>query len=154
MAVGADEAMQLVLDHERHNLWDVDYLVAQRLGIIATERLTATPAVAGVMGDHLLALLRGEKSRARTGMALLATALAAIALAPLGWLKTRAVAGGRFGGVAGAAADPLSQAGQFSRQGGELDAELLNLLLLLLALTDQLKKSGPHAYRCGDPVRF
>ena len=61
MAVGADEAMQLVLDHERHNLWDVDHLVAQRLGISATERLTATPAVAGVMGDHLLALLRGEK---------------------------------------------------------------------------------------------
>jgi hypothetical protein len=53
-------------------------------------------------------------------MALLPTPLAATAFAPLGRLKTRAVAGGRFGRVAGVTADPLAQVGQFCRQGGEL----------------------------------
>ena len=93
-------------------------------------------------------------SRRSALKALLAASLAATTFATLRRFETRAITGGWFGGVAGAAANPLSQAGQFRRQGGELDAELLNLLLLLLALTDQLKKSGPHAYRCSDPVRF
>jgi hypothetical protein len=60
----------------------------------------------------------------------LATALAANAFLSLGCLKAGAVAGGRFGGVAGAAANPLPQAGQLTRQAGELGAELLDLLLL------------------------
>ena len=58
----------------------------------------------------------------------LTAALTATALAPLRWLKPRAVTGGRLGGVARAAADPLPQAGQFGRQGGELRTELLVLL--------------------------
>jgi hypothetical protein len=33
-------------------------------------------------------------------------------------------------------------------------AALLDLLLLLLAILDQLKKSCPHANRCSSPVRF
>jgi hypothetical protein len=39
-----------------------------------------------------------------------------------------AIAGGRFGGVAATAADPLPQAGQFGGQGGELSAQLLVIL--------------------------
>ena len=50
--------------------------------------------------------------------------------------------------------DPFPQAGQFGRQGGELSAELLVLLLLHLAMLEQLKKSSPNADRCGGPVRF
>jgi hypothetical protein len=84
----------------------------------------------------------------------LATALTATAFTPLWRLKPRAIAGGRFGRVTGAAADPLPQAGQFGGQGGELSAELLDLLLLLLAMLEQLKKSSPNADRCGGPVRF
>jgi len=71
-------------------------------------------------------------------MARLATTLAATAFTPLGWLKPGpSLEGGhrcaealRLGGVAGTAADPLAQAGQFGRQGGELDAQLLDLLPL------------------------
>lgn len=69
----------------------------------------------------------------------LATALAATVFLSLGWLKPGAVAGGRFRGVAGAAADPLPQAGQLTRQGGELGAELLGFLLLG---QDQLSGTG------------
>jgi hypothetical protein len=56
--------------------------------------------------------------------------------------------------MTGAAADPLPQAGQFGGLGGELCAELHDLLLLLLAILDQLKKSCPYANRCSSPVRF
>jgi hypothetical protein len=63
-------------------------------------------------------------------MARLATTLAATAFTPLWWFKTRAIARWRFRGVAGTAADPLPQAGQFGRQGGELNAQLLDFLLL------------------------
>ena len=44
--------------------------------------------------------------------------------------------------------------GQFGGQGNELCAELLDLLMLLLAMLEQLKKSSPNADRCGGPVRF
>jgi hypothetical protein len=37
---------------------------------------------------------------------------------------------------------------------GELSAELLDLLLLLLARLEQLKTSSPNADRCGGLVRF
>jgi hypothetical protein len=50
--------------------------------------------------------------------------------------------------------DPFPQAGQFGRQGGELSAELLVLLLLHLAMLEQFKKSSPNADRCGGPGRF
>lgn len=70
-------------------------------------------------------------------MTLLTAPLAATTLTPLGWLEPRPITGGRFGGVARAATDPLAQARQLGRQGGELVAELvvfppasLNLLLL------------------------
>lgn len=44
--------------------------------------------------------------------------------------RPRPSLGGRFGGVEGVAADQVSQAGQPGCQGGELAAQLLNLLLL------------------------
>jgi hypothetical protein len=55
--------------------------------------------------------------------------------------------GGRFGGVAGASADSLPQAGQLGRKGGELGAQLLDLLLLG---QDQLFGTG----RPRHPSRF
>jgi hypothetical protein len=69
----------------------------------------------------------------------LAATLAATAFTPL-WrlLNPRAIAGGRFGGVTGAAADPLPETGQFGGQSGELCSELLDLLLLVLAMQEQL----------------
>jgi hypothetical protein len=87
-------------------------------------------------------------------MARLSATLAATTFTPLWRLKPRTIAGGRFRGVARAAADPLPQAGQFGGQGSELSTELLDLLLLLLAILDQLKKSCPFANRCSSPVRF
>ena len=69
-------------------------------------------------------------------------------------MMARAITGRWFGRVTGTAADPLPQAGHFGGQGGELSAEMLDLLLLLLAMLEQLKKSSPNADRCGGPVRF
>jgi hypothetical protein len=46
------------------------------------------------------------------------------------------------------------KAGQFGGQSGELCSELLDLLMLLLAMLEQFKKSSPTADRCGGPVRF
>ena len=99
MAVGADEAMQLVLDHERHDHWDVDHLVAERFRIIPTQRLATTAAVAGMMENHVLALLGRKLVAARTGMALLATAPATRGFAlPLACgFKTAAITGWRPG---------------------------------------------------------
>ena len=68
--------------------------------------------------------------RSGFGVALLAAALAATALAPLRRLKPRPIAGGLFGGVTRAAADPLPQACQFGSQGGELVTEFVDLLML------------------------
>jgi len=85
-------------------------------------------------------------------MALLAAPLAATVLATLGQLESRAIAGGRFGGIARAAADPLPQAGQFGSQSVELGTQLLDLLLLepgatheqeLVSPASQLLKSQP-----------
>ena len=86
----------------------------------------------GVVLHHLIHPLDRQQPRSRAGMARLTAALAATALAPLRRLKPRAVTGGRLGGFARAAADPLSQAGQFGRQGSELAAELVDVLLLSL----------------------
>jgi hypothetical protein len=83
-------------------------------------------------------------------MALLPTPLAATGFTPRGRLKTRAVAGGRFGGVAGVAGDPLAQLGKFCGQGGELCSELFNLLLLSLNLADNLLDT----HWSNGPVRF
>ena len=83
------------------------------------------------------------------------------AFAPLGWLKTLAVAGGWFGGIARRSADPSPQAGQLGGQGGVLGAQMLillpknqNLLVLLLVVDDQLKEISPHTHRSGRPIRF
>jgi hypothetical protein len=112
-----------------------------------------------VMLHHIIYPLDRQQLRFGSGIARLATAHAATALAPLRRLEP--VAGGRLGGVTGAAADPLPQAGQLGRQGGELVSQLLvflpeclNLLLLSLALRGQLKTSSPHADRSSGPVRF
>ena len=72
----------------------------------------------------------GSKLRPRSGMARLPAAFAATALTSCRRLKPGPIAGGRLGGVARAAADQLPQLGQFDSQGGELAAELLDLLLL------------------------
>jgi hypothetical protein len=87
-------------------------------------------------------------------MAWLTAALAATALAPCRRLKPGPIAGGRFGGVARAAADLLPQAGQFGSQGGELAAELLDLLLLGLQLSLLVQDEGSDGSWSRLPVRF
>jgi hypothetical protein len=67
-------------------------------------------------------------------MSLLVAALTATAVALFWRRKTQTITGGRFGGVAGRSADPLAQAGQLCGQlcgqGGELGAQLRDLLML------------------------
>jgi len=63
-------------------------------------------------------------------MSLLVAALTATAVALFWRCKTQTITGGRFGGVAGRSADPLAQAGQLCGQGGELGAQLRDLLML------------------------
>ena len=84
--------------------------MAPRIRILALEQGAATAAGIGVVLHHLIHRLDRQQPRSRPGMARLAAALAATALAPLRWLKPRAVTGGRLGGVARAAADLLPQA--------------------------------------------
>jgi hypothetical protein len=71
---------------------------ADRFRIIPTQRLATTAAVAGMMGNQVLALLGRKQVTALTGMALLATALATRGFAlPLACgLKTAAVTGWRL----------------------------------------------------------
>lgn len=87
-----------------------------------------------------------QQIRPTAGMARLPAPLAVTAFATLWRLKPKPVTGGRIGGVAQAAFDPLPQAGQFWRQGGELAAELIVLLLeslnLLLLSEDQRSYAG------------
>jgi hypothetical protein len=60
--------------------------MAMRFWILTTERLTATTAGCGEMGDDIRALLRWKEVAARSRMTVLAAALAAGALALLfGW---------------------------------------------------------------------
>jgi hypothetical protein len=44
--------------------------------------------------------------------------------------------------------------GQLSGQGGELLAELIDLLLLPLELSENLQEASPYTQRSGSPVRF
>ena len=109
----------------------------QRLWIIALQQGAAAAAGLRVVLHHLIHPLDRQQLRPRSWMARLSATLAATTFASLGWLKPRAITGRWFGGVTGAAADPLPQAGQFGGQGGELYSELLvllseNLDLLLL----------------------
>jgi len=80
-------------------------------------------------------------------MTRLATAFAATIIASLRWLKPRAVTRGWSGGVARAAADPFPQLGQLARQGGELEPQLLDLLML--GQDEGLNRSWSR-----QPVRF
>ena len=75
--------MQLVLNHKRLDLGDLDHLMAMRFSILTAERLPATAAGAGEMGDDLRSLLHGEEIAACARMAVLAAVLVATALAHL-----------------------------------------------------------------------
>ena len=79
---------------------------------------------------HLIHRRDRQQLRPSAGMGRLTATLAVTALRPLRRLKPRGFTGGKIGGVARAAADPLPQTGQLPRQGGELSAELLDLQLL------------------------
>jgi hypothetical protein len=57
LAVGADYPMELVLDHERLDLWNIDHLMAVRFWILTTKSLTATAPRSGEMRDDIRALL-------------------------------------------------------------------------------------------------
>jgi hypothetical protein len=86
--------MQLVLNHKRLNLWNVDHLMAMRFWILTAEYLTSTAAGGGEIGDDFRALLRRKQVAAGARMPLLPAALAARTLAlfiPWG-LETRAIA--------------------------------------------------------------
>jgi hypothetical protein len=143
-----------MLDHHRRDRWDLNHLMAQGLWIISPQQLAATAASIRVVLHHLIHPFDRQQLRPGSWMARLSATLAATTFAPLWRLKPRTIAGGRFRGVARAAADPLQQAGQFGGQGSELSTELLDLLLLLLAILDQLNKSCPYANRYSSPVRF
>jgi hypothetical protein len=82
-------------------------------------RSRRSPDGAGVLGPLHPATLsrRRQQLRSGSGMAWLTAALAATALMPCRRAKTGSIAGGRLGGAAGAAAEPLplaSVAGQFA----------------------------------------
>jgi hypothetical protein len=131
-------------------------VLALLLGWLARGRTQGAAAAAGVrvVLQHLIHPLDRQQLRSRAGMARLPAPLAAIPFAPLRRLEPSTIAGGRFGGVARGATNPLAQAGQFRRQGGELRSELFVLLLLPLELSENLKEASPHTHRSGSPVRF
>jgi hypothetical protein len=81
--------MQLMLNHKRLDLWNVNHLMAMRFWIHTAECLTATAAGGGHMGDDFRALLRGEEVAAGARMPLLAWGLEASAIARW-WLPLRA----------------------------------------------------------------
>ena len=88
------------------------------------------------------------------GMAWLTPTLTATAFAPLQRLKPRTIAGGWFGGITRAAADPLPQARQLCGQGADLGSQLLELLLLnlqLLLLSQDQRFDGGWGRQ---PIRF
>jgi len=99
-----------------------------------------------VVLHHIVNARHRQQLWASAGMARLAAPLAATAFATLGRLKPRPIAGGRFGGIAGAAADPLPQVGQFGSQSGELGAQLRDLFLLS-------QDQGTNSSWCRQPVR-
>ena len=98
--------------------------------ILFLQQGSAAAAGLRVVLHHLIHPLDWQQLRPRSGMVRLTTAFAATALTPCRRLKPGPIGGGQLGGVARAAVDLLAQAGQFDSQGGELAAELLDLLLL------------------------
>ena len=85
--------------------------MAQGVWILSIQQRAAAAAGIGVVLHHLIHPLDRQRLRPGSGMARLAAALAATALAAFWRRKPQAIAGGRFGGAAGTAADPLPQAG-------------------------------------------
>ena len=128
--------------------------MAQRIWVFSPQQGAAAAAGIGVVVHHLIHPLDRQQLRPSAGMARLTAALAATALAPCRRLKARPVTGGRFGGVARAAADLLPQVGQFGSLGGELAAELLDLLLLGLQLSLLVQDEGSDGSWSRLPVRF
>ena len=136
-----------MLDHHRRDRRDLDHLVAQRRWILSLQQRSAAARGIRMVLHHFVNALHRQQLRANASMARLAAPLAVTAFATLGWLKSRAIAGGRFGGIARAAADPLPQAGQFGSQSGELGTQLLDLLLLS-------QQQRTNSNWCRQPVRF
>jgi hypothetical protein len=129
-ATGAHQPVQPMPDHNRGERRNLDHLVPQRLWILTPQQgAAAAPGIRAVL-QHLIHALDRQQLRPIAGMAWLAPALAATALAPLRRHKPRTIAGGWFGGIARGAADLLPQAGQLCGHGADLCAELLDLLLL------------------------
>jgi hypothetical protein len=143
-----------VFDHHRSDWRNLDHLVAQWGWILSIQQRAAAATGLGVVLHHLIHSLDRQRLRPGSGMARLAASLAATGLAPFWRLETRAIAGGRFGGVARAAADPLPQVRQLGGQGGELVAEFVVLLPeslnLLLLSEDQRSDAG----WCCQPISF
>jgi hypothetical protein len=108
-----------MLDHHRRDRGDLDHLMAQWFLILSLQQRAAAAAGLRVTLRHLVNALNREQLRAGSLMARLATPLAATNLGTPWRLKPSAVAGWRLGGVAGAAADPLPQAGLLNGQGSE-----------------------------------
>jgi hypothetical protein len=136
-----------MFDHHRRYRRDLDHLMAQRRWIFSLQQHAAAAAGIRMVLHHFVNALHRQQLRASAGMARLAAPLAATAFATLGRLKPRTIAGGRFGGIAGAAADPLPQVGQFGSQSGELGTQLLDLLLLS-------QEQRTNSNWCRQPVRF
>jgi hypothetical protein len=101
--------------------------MAHGIRIISPQQRAAVAAGIRVVLHHLIHPLDRQQLRATAVVARLATTLAATALAPLRRLKPRLITGGRLGGIAGAAADPLLQLSQFRRQSAELATQLFVL---------------------------
>jgi hypothetical protein len=110
-----------MFDHHRRYRRDLDHLMAQRRWIFSLQQRAAAAASIRMVLHHIVNALQRQ--------------------------QVRAIAGGRCGGIAGAAADPLPQVGQFGSQGGELSAQLLDLLLLR-------KNQRTNGNWCRVPVRF
>jgi hypothetical protein len=88
-AAGADQAMQPMLDHQRRDRRDLHHLMAQRIWILSRQQRAATAAGIRVVFHHLINPLKRQQLWPRPGMAQLATALAATALASLRRLVAR-----------------------------------------------------------------
>jgi hypothetical protein len=101
-----------MLDHHRSNRRDLNHLMAHWGWILPLQHSAAAAADLGEVLHHLVNPLNRQQLRASAGLARLTAALAASTFAPLGRLETQDAAGGRFGGVEGAAGDALTQAGQ------------------------------------------
>ena len=116
--------MEPMFDHHRGDRRDLDHLMTQRIWILTLQQGAAAAAGVKMVFQHLVNALDGQLLRPCSGMARLPTPLAATAFAERGRLKPQAVTGGRFGGVARGAANPLAQLSKFSGQSDKALAKL------------------------------